>query len=48
MTYISSDTNIWIDFMTIEKLELPFRIPYTFLMYELPREIATAITRGNS
>lgn len=34
MTYISSDTNIWIDFMTIEKLELPFRLPYTFLMYK--------------
>lgn len=34
MTYISSDTNIWIDFMTIEKLELPFRLPYTYLMYK--------------
>ena len=34
MTYISSDTNVWIDFMIIDKLELPFRLPYTYLMYK--------------
>ncbi len=34
MIYISSDTNVWIDFLTIEQLELPFRLPYTYLMYK--------------
>ena len=32
MKYISSDTNIWIDFLTIDRLELPFKLPYTYLM----------------
>lgn len=32
MEYISSDTNIWIDFAIIEKLELPFKLPYIYLM----------------
>ena len=32
MVYISSDTNVWIDFVTIEKLELPFLLPYTYIM----------------
>jgi len=32
MEYISSDTNIWLDFMTIERLELPFKLPYIYLM----------------
>ncbi len=32
MIYISSDTNVWIDFVTIEKLELPFKLPYTYIM----------------
>ena len=32
MTYISSDTNVWIDFITIDKLEIPFRLPYTYVM----------------
>lgn len=32
MEYISSDTNVWIDYMAIEKLELPFRLPFTYLM----------------
>lgn len=32
MEYISSDTNVWIDFLMIERLELPFRLPYIFLM----------------
>ena len=32
MEYISSDTNIWIDYMVINKLELPFRLSITYLM----------------
>lgn len=32
MEYISSDTNIWIDFAVIDRLELPFRLPYVYLM----------------
>lgn len=32
MQYISSDTNIWIDFLAIQRLEMPFRLDYTFLM----------------
>jgi hypothetical protein len=31
MEYISSDTNVWLDFMMIEQLELPFRLPYIYL-----------------
>ena len=34
MQYISSDTNVWIDFFSISRLELPFRLPYTYIMYE--------------
>lgn len=34
MQYISSDTNVWIDFFSIDRLQLPFRLPYTFIMYE--------------
>lgn len=32
MQFISSDTNVWIDFVTIQKTELPFRLPYTYIM----------------
>ncbi len=32
MQFISSDTNVWIDFVTIKKTELPFRLPYTYIM----------------
>jgi len=32
MEYISSDTNIWIDFSIINKMALPFRLPYTYIM----------------
>ena len=32
MQYISSDTNIWIDFQAIQRLEMPFLLDYTFLM----------------
>lgn len=34
MEYISSDTNVWIDFFYIQKMELPFRLPYTYIMSE--------------
>ncbi len=34
MRFISSDTNVWIDFSTIQKTGLPFRLPYTFIMSE--------------
>ena len=32
MRCISSDTNVWIDFVTIQKTEVPFRLPYTYIM----------------
>jgi predicted nucleic acid-binding protein len=32
MQLISSDTNVWIDFATIQRIELPFRLPYTYIM----------------
>ncbi len=32
MRYISSDTNIWIDFIVIQCLEYPFRLSYTYCM----------------
>lgn len=41
MRYISSDTNIWIDFNVIDRVEFPFRLPYAYIMYEeaLRREV---------
>lgn len=32
MEYISSDTNVWLDFSAIDRLELPFKLPYRYLM----------------
>lgn len=32
MEYISSDTNVWVDFATIDRLEYPFWLSYTYLM----------------
>ncbi len=32
MEYISSDTNVWIDFSVICRTELPFKLPYTYIM----------------
>ncbi len=32
MQFISSDTSVWIDFSTIHKTELPFRLSYTYIM----------------
>lgn len=45
MKYISSDTNIWIDFYSIQRLELPFRLDYTFLMSKevLERELHSPV-----
>ena len=34
MKYISSDTNIWIDFNTISRTDLPFGLPCTYIMYK--------------
>ena len=34
MVYISSDTNVWLDFATINKLDIPFKLPYTYIMNE--------------
>ena len=34
MEYISSDTNVWLDFATIDKLDIPFKLPYTYIMNE--------------
>lgn len=34
MEYISSDTNVWLDFATINRLEIPFKLPYTYIMNE--------------
>lgn len=33
MEFISSDTNVWIDFQVIARLKLPFLLPYTYIMY---------------
>ena len=33
MEFVSSDTNVWIDFRVISRLSLPFRLPYTYIMY---------------
>ena len=32
MEYISSDTNVWIDFQLIDKINLPFHLPFTYIM----------------
>lgn len=32
MEYISSDTNVWIDYMAIGKIDYPFKLPYKYLM----------------
>lgn len=31
---ISSDANIWFDFNAISKVELPFKMPYKYIMYK--------------
>lgn len=34
MEYISSDTSVWLDFVVIDCLDLPFKLPYIYLMNE--------------
>ena len=34
MEYISSYSNVWLDFATIERLDIPFKLPYTYIMHE--------------
>ena len=48
MIYISSDTNVCIDFATIEKLEIPFRLPYTYIMsqYAVEDELLSPLGLG--
>ena len=43
MEYISSDTNVWIDFHCINRLGLPFLLPYKYVMYyeQIDRELVT-------
>ncbi|MBR1508005.1 MAG: hypothetical protein IJ619_08400 [Eubacterium sp.] len=33
MKYISSDTNIWLDFYVIDRLNLPFKLEFVYLMH---------------
>lgn len=33
MEFISSDTNVWIDFRVISRINLPFLLPFTYIMY---------------
>lgn len=46
LRYISSDTNIWLDFDAISRVDLPFRMPCTYIMYQeaLRKEIVTPAT----
>lgn len=30
--FISSDTNVWIDFSITGHIDFPFRLPYTYIM----------------
>ena len=48
MQFISSDTNVWIDFVTIQKLEIPFRLPYTYIMsqYAVDDELLSPLGLG--
>lgn len=32
MEYISSDTNVWLDFVAVDRVELPFRLPFVYIM----------------
>lgn len=32
MEFVSSDTNVWIDFFVIQRIDLPFKLPYTYIM----------------
>lgn len=32
MQFVSSDTNVWMDFFAIRQMRLPFRLPYIYIM----------------
>lgn len=32
MEYISSDTNVWLDFVAVDRIGLPFRLPFVYIM----------------
>lgn len=34
MEYISSDTNVSLDFLVLDRLEIPFKLPYVYIMNE--------------
>ena len=34
MDFISSDTSVWIDFKVIDCVSLPFKLPYTYIMFK--------------
>ena len=34
MKYISSDTNVWLDFNSIDRIEIPFRLSCTYIVYK--------------
>lgn len=33
MEFVSSDTNVWVDFQVIRQVRLPFLLPYTYIMH---------------
>lgn len=45
MEYISSDTNVWFDYYAISKLDLPFRLNCTYIIFyeTLRQEIITPL-----
>ncbi len=43
MEYISSDTNVWLDFVTIDRLDYPFRLFRKQLLYWTIEEIKDCI-----
>ena len=47
MEYISSDTNVWFDFVIIGKIELPFMLPYKYIMNEGTIGILDQLHSGN-
>lgn len=47
MKYISSDTNVWIDFYKISKTQLPFRMSCKYIMFhEAIEKVMRIIRRG--
>ena len=46
MQYISSDTNVWIDFSAIQRIPLPFRLSYTYIMHRDAIEVEIQTPEG--